>query len=66
MPDEDTERDWENYETGPFCRHYSDPCDCKEPCERCGHECRAHGAGVDNDEPCSEKGCDCQGWVGVA
>lgn len=62
--DDNTEADpWENYETGPFCRHFGDPSDCDELCERCGHKCHEHGAGVDNDEPCSHDGCICHGWV---
>ena len=62
MPDDD-ETDWENYETGPFCRHYGDPVDCDDRCKRCGHACHKHGAGVEDDEPCSHAGCDCPGWV---
>ena len=59
MPDDS----WEDYETGPFCRHYHDPGDCDKPCERCGHSCSAHGAGVEDDDPCSRDGCACYGWV---
>jgi hypothetical protein len=32
------------YDTGPFCQHWSDPSDCEEKCARCGLECRRHGA----------------------
>ena len=67
MPDDDTDADpWYNYESGPFCRHFADPWDHDEECERCGHKCCEHGAGVDDNEPCSHEGCACPGWVGVA
>lgn len=32
----------EGYETGPFCRHYSDPSDCELNCVTCGHRCTDH------------------------
>lgn len=60
---EDDEIDWDNYETGPFCRHYNDPSDCDEPCARCGHKCSEHGGGWDNNEPCEHDGCACPGFV---
>lgn len=31
--------DWENYESGPYCKHWGDPLDCddcKKMC-KCGH-----------------------------
>lgn len=48
-----------DYNTGPFCRHYSDPSDCDERCARpgCGHACSRH-----HDE-CNEDGCECPEWV---
>lgn len=52
--------DWENYESGPFCRHWGDPSDCDIKCSRCGHRCTQHGA-EDGDYACLE--CDCEGWV---
>lgn len=58
------------YESGPFCRHYSDPSDCQETCAHCGHRCKWH------DPDCSysefvlidgvwrhENHCDCLAWV---
>lgn len=57
------ERDWENYETGPFCRHWGDPSDCDELCKGCGHKCREHSYGNDDAE-CMEDGCECKNWVG--
>lgn len=29
------------YDSGPFCRHWSDPSDCEELCV-CGHKCCEH------------------------
>lgn len=40
--DEDELDSWENYESGPFCQHYSDPSECEEVCATCKHECRQH------------------------
>lgn len=31
--DSDDDKDWANYESGPFCRHWSDPGSCDE-CKR--------------------------------
>lgn len=38
--------DWSDYESGPFCSHWSDAFDCDEPCLGCGHECREHVSGI--------------------
>jgi len=34
--------DWQDYESGPFCRHFGDPTDCDEKCARCGKTCASH------------------------
>ncbi len=31
-----SEDDWEDYETGPFCRHWLHPSDCDAHCPKCG------------------------------
>lgn len=46
--------DWDDYESGPFCRHWSDPGDCDELCANCKHKC--HG------DECREDGCNCTEW----
>ena len=46
------------YDTGPFCRHFSDPADCEITCQACGHVCRNHGYGP---EECDD--CECPSWV---
>lgn len=56
----DSEEPDDFQESGPFCRHYSEPGLCDVLCARCGHSCDAHGS--DGDHPCSECGCDCEGW----
>jgi hypothetical protein len=53
------ESDWSDYESGPFCRHYSDPWDCDTPCGTCGHRCCKH-----SDE-CEEEGCGCEEWTEI-
>lgn len=51
--------DWQDYETGPFCRHWGSLGDCDDTCARCGHTCNLHLDG----EPCDEPGCECPEWV---
>ena len=62
MPDEDDSgMDFGEYESGPFCQHFSDPSSCDEKCANCGHSCQAHGSVA--GELCNEDGCECQGFV---
>jgi hypothetical protein len=51
-PDEEEQ----DYDTGPFCRHWSHPADCDEPCatQDCGHSCTLHMHGA-----CAEECCPC-------
>lgn len=49
--------DWSDYNSGPFCRHYSDPYDCDTPCGSCGHPCCRHR------EECEDDGCACDTWT---
>lgn len=60
MAAEEEVESWDGYESGPFCRHYSDPSDCDEKCAACGHECRRH----DQYDPgeCLEDNCTCNAW----
>ena len=32
----------EDYESGPYCQHWSDPVECDVICEECGVMCRIH------------------------
>lgn len=50
------------FESGPFCRHWSDPVDCEECRElcSCGHEARDHGES--DGDPCGERACPCGGF----
>lgn len=43
-------------ESGPFCRHWSDPGECDAVC-KCGHKCCEHDA---LSGCCNE--CDCEGF----
>ena len=47
-------------DSGPFCVHYGDPCDCEEKCARCGHTCASHSGGR---EICYLDECDCEAFV---
>ena len=47
-----SEQKWEDYDSGPFCIHWSGLSDCDEVCA-CGHKCREHY----DSEPCCV--CDC-------
>jgi len=58
--EEESEDTWEDYETGPFCRHWLDPYDCDEPCV-CGHPCCRHSNYTDGS--CNE--CDCEHFTDV-
>ena len=49
---------WDGYESGPFCRHWSDPADCEDLCALCSHPCGQH-----EDDVCDTDGCDCRQWV---
>ncbi len=53
MSEEET--NWDDYETGPFCRHWGDPSDCEDLC-MCGHQCSEH--------PWDDEGslCACEEW----
>jgi hypothetical protein len=55
-PDDEAE-DWNS---GPFCRHWGDPSDCNEKCAACGHWCSAHSQS-DTLQDCRE--CDCAGFT---
>lgn len=54
---EQDEEDLE-HDTGPFCRHYSDPSDCELDCVACGCRCPFHDYA--NGE-CMD--CDCRHYV---
>lgn len=54
--------DLENYETGPFCRHWGDPSDCAILCAVCGHKCTRHEC-EDGRRECLEDDCDCERWT---
>ncbi len=47
--------DWENYESGPFCPHWTTPSECSEVC-KCGHLCSQH-CFFDGD--CEIEDCPC-------
>jgi hypothetical protein len=54
--------DWQ-VESGPYCRHWSDPSDCDVSCATCGHLCGMHW-----DIGCMQvlddgKDCDCNQWL---
>jgi len=59
VEDEEKEGIEEGFESGPFCRHWSDPADCDVKCKRCGHRCCRHW----NDDGCEEDDCNCIGWL---
>jgi hypothetical protein len=46
----------QEWDSGPFCPHWSDPADCDALCA-CGHKCGRHhqgGACGEGDCPCEE------------
>ncbi len=52
--------EWEYVESGPFCVHMYECCDCDEICTNCGHPCGSHIQGQD----CHEIDCDCEKYEG--
>lgn len=65
---DDEETNWENYESGPFCKHWGQlgACDeCSAVCFGCGHSNSDHGnqyRPVDL-EPCGEDNCGCRCFI---
>ena len=64
--------EWDDYESGPFCRHWGDPSDCHAVCAACGHACSRHGRGDDTgcevvlqyrDYGQTADYCTCEAWV---
>ncbi len=45
----------EEYQSGPFCRHWGILGDCDENCAKCGHSCNRHDR---DDNECDE--CECK------
>lgn len=60
-PEPSDDDDWSDYDSGPFCRHYSQLGDCDDICGACGHSCNMHDGGNDGNG-CDENGCTCPGW----
>lgn len=50
----DDELDGNEWDSGPYCRHWGDPSDCGSECATCGHQCCQHGQG------CIVDGCACE------
>lgn len=51
---ESDDDDWADYESGPYCRHWSDPTDCDELCDTCGHRCSEHSTYIKVEGACEE------------
>lgn len=53
--EENSDEDWEDYQSGPYCQHWSDPGDCDEICANCGRTWPEHyrneGCGEWKDGP---------------
>lgn len=55
------ESSWSDYDSGPFCVHWSDPSECDSKCENCGHDCCRHNGG---HSVCNVDGCECEQFTG--
>ncbi len=53
MCDEQEDKEWDS---GPYCRHWGDPCDCEDLCV-CGHQCHEHSY---HGDECEVDGCKCE------
>jgi hypothetical protein len=49
----DDEDELPDYETGPFCQHWSYAYDCDRVCAKCGRTCARHDD-VDDAVACDE------------
>ena len=54
---------WENFDSGPYCRHWDDPDNCDIRCKTCGHRCPGHGFADDPGCHWYNESCNCKGWV---
>lgn len=52
----------DDYESGPFCRHWSDPADCDEQCANCEHICREHEFEYPGECAGDNGNCYCEEW----
>jgi hypothetical protein len=50
---------WADYESGPYCRHWSEWGDCSRVCTACQHPCNDHQDGT------CDGICDGIGYIGV-
>ena len=54
------DEEYVEYESGPYCRHWSEVGDCVLLCATCGHRCWEHEVG--SGAACMEDGCACEEW----
>lgn len=54
--------DWSDYDSGPFCQHFSTPYDCMDICI-CGHACSEHDREIPYE--CNNDDCNCSGFADV-
>jgi hypothetical protein len=60
------DEDEEVIDSGPFCRHWSDPVDCEHLCSACGHRCGMHDDMLHCfHEDDDGKMCECSGYQDV-
>lgn len=58
---EDREDYEEEIDSGPYCKHWSDPDDCRVVCATCGHSCCEHPSyGGDWESSCIHDDCLCE------
>ena len=57
MSDSDDDDDWLDYESGPYCRHWSELGFCESMCT-CGHWCGKH-----YDDACDVELCPCEKFI---
>lgn len=54
----------DEYESGPWCEHWSHPSDCDAMC-KCGHKCHQHDIYSDEERWCNVDDCDCKAFEDV-
>lgn len=55
MAYDDEQQEWDS---GPYCRHWGDPIDCDKICV-CGHECCKHNWYIEGCIECEKAGRTC-------
>lgn len=57
-----SEDNWADYDSGPYCQHWSELYSCKDICARCDHYCYDHDE-EDNSKCRGSLFCKCKKFI---